>query len=66
MTFSGIVVGSGVVVDSIVVDSVVVDGVVVDVLSLVHLFVLAAVSVVVGNVVVVWLYSLWRCPGLSL
>ena len=60
--FSGILVGSLVVV--VVVDSVVVVEVVVT--DVVHLFVVAAVSVVVGSPVVVPLYSLWRCPGLSL
>ena len=52
-----------VVVDSVVVDSVVVDDVVAVVLSLVHLFMVAAVSAVGGSVVVVRLYSLF--PGLS-
>ena len=49
----------------VVVVDVVVVVVVVDVLRVVHLFVDAAVSVVVGSPVVVRLYSLWLCPGLS-
>ena len=74
VTFSGIVVGSGVVdpivvdvdvvvVDSVVVDEVVVDGVVVEVLKVAHLFVVASVE---DGEVVVKICVVLCCPGLCL
>ena len=75
MTFSGIVVGSGVVdpivvdvdvvvvVDSVVVDKVVVDGVVVEVFRVAHLFVVASIE---DDEVVVKICVVLCCPGLCL
>ena len=72
VTFSGIVVGSGVVdpivvdvvvVDSVVVDKVVVDGVVVEVFSVAHLVVVASVE---DGEVVVKICVVLCCPGLCL
>ena len=64
VTFSGIVVGSDVVVVySVVVDEVVVDGVVVEVLKVAHLVVVASVD---DGEVVVKICVVLCCPGLCL
>ena len=64
MTFSGIVVGSDVVVVySVVVDEVVVDGVVVEVFRVAHLFVVASIE---DDEVVVKICVVLCCPGLCL